>query len=420
MNNAPTAKPTDETIQAAYFYLMGRVYAIQQEHVDIQKTPYNTIKYNPLGSASADFVNPNMDVAYLEAWIAMDDTHAVVMNVPEIKGRYYTVQIMDGWGEVIANVNERNYPQHPFGKVAFVKKGTNPSVPPDALVIELPSEKAKILARVELSTTPDTAVALQHAFTLNVPEGIRIEAPPRLPPLQSPHLPGAWIFDNVQEVLASCPDSMPDALKLQQMAREVAAYAAQGAEAKAYLQDNIDNKLTPYFFKTLVEGRPARGGWMITDFGGRFGNNYEYRALVNFGGIWANVPEEAVYYTIHKDATGETITGSGSYTLHFAADALPETACNAFWSVTLLRLPDYRAVPNPLDRFTINNVSGAKKGADGSLTLYIAPEQPTGAPQENWLPTPKGTPITMSFRVYVPKENTLNKEWFVPPLERAD
>jgi len=32
---------------------------------------YNMIKCNPLGSA--DFVNPNFDVAYFEAWSAVDD-----------------------------------------------------------------------------------------------------------------------------------------------------------------------------------------------------------------------------------------------------------------------------------------------------------------------------------------------------------
>ena len=56
------------------------------------------IKYNPLGSA--DFVNPNLDVAYLEAWFAVDDKTPVILEVPKIEGRYYTAQILDEWGEV--------------------------------------------------------------------------------------------------------------------------------------------------------------------------------------------------------------------------------------------------------------------------------------------------------------------------------
>jgi hypothetical protein len=59
--------PGGTTIEEAYVYLLGRVLVIRQEHTDLTGTgiTYNEIKYNPLGSA--DFVNPNFDVAYLEA-----------------------------------------------------------------------------------------------------------------------------------------------------------------------------------------------------------------------------------------------------------------------------------------------------------------------------------------------------------------
>src|SRR5271155_3385105 len=99
--------PSDKEIGDAYTYLYGRYLVLQQENYDInvEKVGYNRIKYNPLGSAQ--FVNPNLDVAYLEAWLAADKDHAVILNVPKIKGRYYTVELLDGWGEVITNINER-------------------------------------------------------------------------------------------------------------------------------------------------------------------------------------------------------------------------------------------------------------------------------------------------------------------------
>lgn len=46
---------------------------------------YNAIKHNPLGSA--DFVNTSFDVAYLEAWFAIDDSTPVILEVPQVKGR---------------------------------------------------------------------------------------------------------------------------------------------------------------------------------------------------------------------------------------------------------------------------------------------------------------------------------------------
>jgi hypothetical protein len=57
---------------------------IRQEQTDLKEPgiTYNAIKYNPVGSA--DFVNPNLDVAYLEAWIAVDDKTPVLMGALEV------------------------------------------------------------------------------------------------------------------------------------------------------------------------------------------------------------------------------------------------------------------------------------------------------------------------------------------------
>ena len=86
---------SDGDVTDAYIYLLGRVLVIRQEHMD-RGAPgfaYNTIKYNPIGSA--DWVNPNLDTAYLEAWFAVDSDTPIIFEVPEIKGRYYTAQILD-------------------------------------------------------------------------------------------------------------------------------------------------------------------------------------------------------------------------------------------------------------------------------------------------------------------------------------
>lgn len=79
----------------AYVYLLGRALVDRQEKIDIGEAGvgYNQIKYNPVGAA--EFVNPNLDVAYLEAWIAVDDQSAVLLEVPLVEERYYTVQICD-------------------------------------------------------------------------------------------------------------------------------------------------------------------------------------------------------------------------------------------------------------------------------------------------------------------------------------
>src|SRR4051812_35260458 len=206
---AGTPKPNDAAIADAYIYLLGRALVIRQEHID-RKAPgfaYNSIHYNPLGSA--DFVNPNFDVAYLEAWFAVDDRTPVILEVPEVKDRYYTAQILDEWGEVIANINERTFPSKPSGKFALVKPGWNGALPADVSRIELHSSKAKMLARVELKGDPDKAVELQRQFKAT-PLGTPVVAlPPAMPMFGNKDLIGVEIFDDVEQTLASALDVAP-------------------------------------------------------------------------------------------------------------------------------------------------------------------------------------------------------------------
>ena len=83
--------------------------------------------HNPLGSA--DSVNPNFDVAYLETWFAVEDATAVLLEVPEVKDRNYTAQILGEWGEVIVNVNERAAAVKPYGRFALAKPGSSLLLP---------------------------------------------------------------------------------------------------------------------------------------------------------------------------------------------------------------------------------------------------------------------------------------------------
>jgi hypothetical protein len=87
--------------------------------------------------------------------------------------------------------------------------------------------------------------------------------------------------------------------------------------------------------------------------------------------------------------------------------------------LTLLSLPDFRVVPNELERYNLNNISELTYEADGSLTLYLASALPPDVPASNWLPTPKGRPFVLNHRLYVPKQEALSGEWYLPPIEKV-
>lgn len=410
--------PTDQDIIDAYTYLYARYLVIQQENHDInvEKVGYNKIKYNPLGSAQ--FVNPNLDVAYLEAWIAVDAAHAVILNVPKIEGRYYTAQLLDGWGEVITNINERNYPKTPYGKFALVLKGTNPTIPADAVKIELPSEKVKMLARVELKGTPAVAKKLQEQFTFNVPDGIKI-APPITIPEFTPKAPiGGEIFDKAEEVLKSYPDAMPKAKEYQAKAIAVSEYAKTGDKAKAHIDEVVKTKAIPAFLAGAKGFGTQKGGWSVSYVAGKFGDDIMARDIINYGGLWANQIQEAIYFVGLTDSNKEVLSGDKVYEIKFPKDQLPDSFVNSFWSITLYSVPDYRVVDNKLKRYNLNNISGLKKNSDGSLSIWLASSLPKNALQSNWLPTPAGKGFALTMRMYVSKKSVLDGEWFPAPIEQ--
>ena len=135
-------------------------------------------------------------------WIVVDADTPALLEVPPIMGRYYTAQLLDEWGEVIVNINDRTFPSKPCGKFALVAPRSRAKTPDDAGRIVLHSHKAKMLSRVELKDDPDGAVKLQQAFTLRSLGTPEIEAPPAeaLQPEQ-PFTPA----DGVRRLLRSQP-----------------------------------------------------------------------------------------------------------------------------------------------------------------------------------------------------------------------
>lgn len=414
------APPDAKTVADAYVYLLGRALVIRQEQIDSKAKDfaYNKIKCNPLGSA--DFVNPNFDVAYLEAWVAVDDRTPVILDVPEVKGRYYTAQILDEWGEVIANINERTMPSKPFGKFALVKPGSAAKIPADAARIELHSSKAKLLGRVELKGDPHGAVKLQQAFKLTSLGKPVIAKPVALPMFENKDLIGAAILDKVDATLASALDVAPNAAAMQQKVRAIAAYVTSGKDARAAIDAQL-KKVVPEFQEyAFTKSAPYRNHWVGGAAIGNYGNDHWLRTTANFGGIWANSIDEVTYFVATRDADEKLLNGSNSYVIHFPANHLPQAAVDAYWSVILVGVPDYRVAPNPLNRFDFNTYSKLASAADGSLKIAVGPKPVAGMPESNWLPAPEGKTFSLTFRTYVPKEIVRKGDWQPAPVTKVN
>jgi hypothetical protein len=90
-----------------------------------------------------------------------------------------------------------------------------------------------------------------------------------------------------------------------------------------------------------------------------------------------------VYFVATKDSDEKPLNGSSSYVMHVPANQLPQSMVNAYWSVILVGVPDYRVVPNELKCYNFNNHSRLQNESDGSLKLAIGPKAVAGVPQSN-------------------------------------
>ncbi|WP_022888974.1 DUF1214 domain-containing protein [Agromyces italicus] len=423
---ALSSSPTGEQVAEAGVYLLGRYLVMRQEGIDLAEAgiDVNVLKHNPavvVGSSAETaptFVNPNLDVVYSEAWIAVDEQTPAILEVPVVPaGRYSTAQIVDEWAEIVHNINERNFPDHPNGRFAICLAGSSPEIPDGCLRIDIPSSKAKILTRVQIGDDVDAAVELQHGFTLASTGTPTVVPPAALPEFDNAHLPGAWMFADPYLTAALAPaDSCGRADELHALVHAIAAYVGDESSRVAELDELIRSAAIPAFMDFVVHFGNVTNGWSSTAAYPKFGDDYWFRATANFGGIWWNSSKEAVYELLHVDANGTPTTGDTVYRMTFSADALPSTVVDAFWSLTVYGKPDYLLVPNAAGRFTVGSGQPLELDADGSLTLTFAAELPGGTPERNWLPTPAGKPFTADLRLYLPRDAVRSGDWTPPPL----
>ena len=416
-------------ITEAYVYVLGRYLVIRQEAIDIAEpgSGYNVLKHNPpvnagdtAGSAPT-FVNPNLDVVYSEAWLAVDIDTPVILEIPEIpSGLYYTAQIVDEWAEITHNINDRNDPDHPVGRFAICLAGSTPTIPGDCKRIDIPSSKAKLLTRVELADDVERAVRLQHEFTVTSTGTPDITPLVAFPPFTNAALPGVAVFQQPQlDGALAAADACGRAAEMHPTIRAIAEFVTADPTNAEQVDAVIHETAIPAFMHFVMSFGTVIDGWSSTAAYPSFGDDYWFRATANFGGIWWNSSNEAVYEMLHTDAAGDTPTGDTTYTLRFEPDRTPETVAGAFWSLTIYGKPDYMLVPNPISRYNVSYRSGLVADDDGSITIHLAPEQPDGTPESNWLPTPAGRAFTADLRLYLPTSAVHTGAWNPPPLTPA-
>jgi hypothetical protein len=410
---------TEKDISESYIYLLGRLLVTRQQQLDFQEGfKWNELLHRKPGAV--DWPSPNLDVAYSEAWVAVDENSCTLVTVPKVDGRYYTVQFLNGWGETLANINERAFPDKPYGEFAVCLKGSNVKIPEGATRVDLPVKYSRVLSRVELGSDWDGATALQHQFKFEAAGEPKLPQIPQTPIFDLGKLPGLEAFEVTAAALDSEADINPGMETIQAKTRAIAEAIKDPGE-RARIDKIIRERAFADFAKAVpVLGHGAiRNGWARPKVSGVYGDDYLARTVINFGGIWANVQEEVLYYSTGIDSSGALFDTNNVYTITFPKDELPAKCVKYFWSIIAVDSVYRRVLPNPLNRFLLNNQSKLEYGQDGSLKLYLAAAKPGDAPEGNWLPTPTTVKnYRLTFRFYGPRGGVADGRYFPPAVQK--
>jgi len=414
---AQTGRPSGLDITDAYQYFLGRLLVLRQEHLDFKGGfKWNEVIHRePGGVASA---NPSLDVALSEAWVAVDEKSCTIVELPAIRKRYYTVQVVNGWGETVANINERNYPGQPAGRYGLCLRGANVSLPQGAQRVDVPGRKSRVLMRIELGADPAEAVKLQRQIKLYATGKPKIEPAVEITLFENDQLPRIEAFNRVDAILASERDIGSDMDIPQAKARAIAK-AARDVEELKRIDEVILKQAIPQFQKALLAQGTRRNGWHRPARVGNYGSDYVSRSLANHASLWANNSREVITFKASTDGKGQPLGGSNVYTLTFPKGQ-PQSLVRYFWSVTAVDSVKSQVMENTHKVYLFDTHSKLYTGKDGSRTLYFAPKLPDGTPPQNWLPTAAGQNYNLTFRFYGPRDDVASGGYFPPPLVKKN
>lgn len=400
-------------------FIQGRAYLHPQE------PPIGGwVLVRTLSDPTTDNRFPNVDTLYGAAFLLLAEHGPVVLSLPAISDRYFSVALHDAYFNNFARVGASS------GDVGGARILITPpgwaGATPSGIdrVIEAPTAIINLYQRLFVRGEAEYELlhALQDQITLTTAGG---EAFPELD-LSQWNIPGVRsisdpleMFEHAKRYMAlngwPAEDDGLVALFDTVGLGPKSALPSQGAQVDAVragsadAQDAVDARLS---------SGPFRRGWNVPDPNTAApGPHILSRAAVQASQIGSLVPAEAVYFFAHLDAENESLAGDKRYEVAFGPGDLPPLGDLGFWSLTMYGTNGL-LVDNAVDRYLLRPDSpGLSYGTDGSLTLRLQADRPHGE-IANWLPTPHGE-FVVAFRVYRPGEAVQDGSWFPPAVVRA-
>ena len=396
-------------------------------------------------------VSPNVDTAYTVGWLSLTDG-PLVIDVPDTHGRFYTLQLMDGWTNSFAYIGS-GVTGTTAGSYLLAPPGWTGDVPAGVHLVRSPTRTVWLLGRTLVDDAEDlervrpilekyTATPLE-AWRLGVrrPSIVFDQPPPQQPRPATPRgtdFVAALNHDTtidppparqrcVLGALAPAGVEQPDPSPVAVLAADRADLLGNPPGSDADIPQNRAVEAGTRAGVRLVAQSAARyrtttsagnRGWsvMVDPWIGDFGRQFLGRAVIATDLLGANVPRIATYPTSYRDGRGRLLDGRHRYTITFPKGHLPPV--RAFWSMTMYQRDNF-LYDNEIDRYAVGDRDrGLRRNADGSLTIFVQHAKPRSAKaRANWLPAPAGS-FHLILRLYLPRRSALDGTYRIPPFVR--
>jgi hypothetical protein len=405
-------------------YLQGRRYMAPNEY------PLGGwFLMRKLADTSTTTVSPNVDTLYGATYLILDQQGPMVLSVPSITDRYYSVALLDAYFNNFAIISPRTFSDG-GGEYLIAPPGWN-GAPPEGIkeVFVAPTPIINLFQRIFTRDKAeyDHLHQLQDAIQLTplaqwtgqqveypaadlspyAIQGMRMTRDPLkffeytnfYTGINPPPAEDTGLMALLRTAGVGPGSELPENPRLRE------AIALGAADAQAAINARIS------------EG-PFCSGWTVPDPNiGRAGPHILSRATCQLTQLGAFPQEEAIYFFALRDADNNRLNGSHKYTLTFGKDQLPPIHEYGFWSLTMYN-ESFLLVDNPLNRYIIRpGQADLTYAPDGRLTLYLQSDKPSGVPEGNWLPAPSDS-FSVALRTYLPRQAIQDGTWFPPGIEK--
>jgi hypothetical protein len=367
-----------------------------------------------------DVVAPNQDTLYSIAQLGLR-RQPQVLHVPRMK-RFYAFELVSPWTENFRNISTATDNQK-GGDFAIVGPDFDGKLPKGVKRVKSPYDRVWLIGRTYIKGPGDTKKVnrIQDSYGLQplATFGRRYK-PPKIKPVDRTvehyDIPGLGPGDDPLEfysvlgrLMRKFPPPAADQPLLDQLAAigvgtglDPAEDLSLSAETLRGMRDAVTQgpaNTQAEIARRYVAEFADHNGYLLGDVG-HYGTDYTLRAITDKVGVGALKPKVAIYAFTQTAYDLSPLVGGERYVMHIPADQLPVPA-RAFWSVTMYDANVF-LVPNPIDRYLMNDRSKLRYNADGSLDIYVQSTQPADPQQaRNWLPSPAdGGGFRLIWRLY--------------------